>query len=268
MAFSKIASFIIFALLALSGCQQKASSEHLIKVGTIEGPETQLMIVAKEVALKKHGLEIQIVPFTDYTMPNEALANGSIDANMMQHAPYLKQAMLAKGYDLAIAAKTFIYPMGIYSHKIKKLSEVPTNATVALPNDPSNEARALLLLEKAGLITLKPTTTTQATTPNDIVKNTKQLKFKELDAAQLPRALEDVDIAVINTNYAMVANLMPSKDALFIESPDSPYANLLVVKRENLNSPKVKELIEALHSDAVLHEAKILFKNQVIPAWK
>ncbi len=185
------------------------------------------MEAAKKVAAQKYHLTVEIVPFTDYNMPNEALSDGSIDANMFQHQPYLDAAIKAKGYKIVAVAKTFVYPMGVYSKKITKLAALKPGAVVAIPNDPSNGARALLILQKAGLITLKPSAGATATIA-DISRNPKKLRFKEIDAAQLPRTLPDVDLAAINTNYAMIAGLIPSRDALFMKA-QSPYANLIVV---------------------------------------
>lgn len=262
---SFLITFLAGAIVFLAGCQHKENN-NTIKVGTMAGPETQLMQEAQTVAQQKYGLHIQIVQFTDYTMPNEALADGSIDANMFQTIPYLEEAVKAKNYKIVAVGKTFVYPMGVYSSKIKKLSALPKGATVGIPNDPSNEARALLLLQQGGLIKLKPDAGTNAT-PADVISNPKDIKFKELDAAQLPRALPDVDLAAINTNYAMLANLLPSRDALLIEKPDSPYANLVVVREDQKNDPKFKELVDALHSQAVVDLANKLFKGQAIAAW-
>ncbi len=256
---------VIFA--TFWGCSQKSSDAKTIKVGTIAGPETDLVETAKEYAKQKYGLDIQIVAFSDYTIPNAALADGSIDANMFQHTPYLDAAIKAKGYKIVPVGKTFVYPMGVYSKKITAIDQVKNGNTVAIPNDPSNEARALLLLEKAKLITLKPNAGTNATIL-DIADNPLNLKFKEIDAAQLPRTLADVDIAAINTNFAMVAGLLPSRDALIIEDPNSPYANLIVTRIGMENDPRVQELVEALHSQPVLNKAKELFKDQAVPAWK
>lgn len=257
----------ILSVILLTNCSKSHQpNNNLIRIGTIAGPETELMEVAKNVAQQKYNLDIEIVQFTDYILPNQALADGSIDANMFQHLPYLETAMKAKGYNLTPIGKTFIYPMGIYSKKIKDLKDLKDHATVAIPNDPSNEARALLLLEKTGLIKLKPETT--LATPNDITSNPKQLVFKELEAAQLPRILTDVDLAAINTNYAMVAGLLPSRDALALESADSPYANIVVVRTEDKDNPKFQKLMDALHSQEVEAKAKQLFQGQAIPAWK
>lgn len=269
LSFKKISSSLVVAgLLILGGCdKQKASASNEVIIGTIDGPETQLMQVAQQVAKQQYGLEVKIVTFSDYNLPNEALNDGSLDANMFQHLPYLTAAMQAKGYKLVPIGKTFIYPMGLYSKKYKVLSAVPNGATIALPDDPSNEARSLLLLQDAGLITLIPNAGTNATVL-DIVTNPHQFKFNTLDAAQLPRVLQDVAIAAINTNYAVPAGLYPSRDALYSEPANSPYANLVVVRMGTQNEPKFDELMNALHSPAVLAAANKLFEGQAIPAWK
>lgn len=259
---------LIFAFGALSACSQpQAPLTNHIKVGTISGPETELMEVAQKVAASKHDLKIEIIAFSDYAMPNEALSDGSIDANAFQHAPYLDAAIKSKGYKIVAIAKTFVYPMGVYSKKVKKIGDLKEGATVAIPNDPSNEGRALLLLEKAGLIKLKANVGTNGTII-DIISNPKKLVFKEVEAAQLTRALSDVDLATINTNYAMLAGLLPSRDALLMESPDSPYANLIVVRESQKDDPNLKKLVESFQSEEVIKKAETLFKGQAIPAWK
>lgn len=255
---------LITLSIALIGCQQQSANS--IKVGTIAGPETQLMEVAKDVAKKKYNLDVDIVTFSDYTLPNEALNDGSIDANMFQHQPYLDQYLKEKNYKLVAIGKTFVYPVGVYSQKIKNIKQTPDNAIVAVPNDPSNEARALILLSKAGLIKLKSGINTNATI-NDIASNPKKLQFKELDAASLSRVLPDVTLAVINTNYAVPAGLFPSRDAIFVEDKTSPYVNLVVVREADVNNPKAKELVDALHSPEVLQAANQLFKGQAVAGW-
>jgi len=269
-----IKSFLLIVLVAictqaLTGCQRQSAANQL-RVGTIAGPGTELMQVAKQVAAKKYGLNIKIVQFTDYIMPNQALAGGEIDANVFQHLPYLKIAIKAKHYKIVSIGKTFITPMGIYSKKIHSLAQLKSGDSVAIPNDPSNEARALLLLQKARLIKLRKGAGITATT-EAIVSNPLKLKFKTLNAAELPRVLSDVTIAAINTNYAMMAGLVPTKNSLFIESPHSPYANIIAVRADEVNNPKyktkLKQLVSALHSPEVLQAAKKLFKGQAIPAW-
>ncbi len=262
-----IGALILGLSIALTGCNDKSTTTTAtIKVGTIAGPETKLMEVAKQVAAKEYGLDVQIVTFTDYNQPNEALNNGSIDANMFQHQPYLDQSMAAHGYKLAVAGKTFIYPMGIYSKRYQQLTQIKDGDTVAIPNDPSNKSRALLLLQKAELLTLKDGGSASST-PLDITDNPYHLKIKALDAAQLSRVLPDVGLAVINTNYAVPAGLLPDRDALFIEGKDSPYANLIVVRMGDENNENVKHLVDALHSREVQAEAGKLFQGQVVAAW-
>lgn len=239
-------------------------SPNTIKVGTVAGPESELLEVAQKVAREKHGLNIKIIEFTDYNLLNEALQDGALDANVFQHLPYLKAASQAHGYRLKVMGQTFIYPTAIYSKRFKAIDALPNHALIALPNDPSNEARALLLLQKSGLITLKET---QNASIQDIKSNPKQLRFKELDAAQLPRVLEDVDAAVINTNFAISSGLNPMRDALFLEDKNSPYANLIVVREERATDEKLGWLVEALHSAEVQEKARTLFGGAAIPAW-
>ena len=190
--------------------------------------------------------------------------DGTLDANVYQHLPYLQAASKAHGYDFEVIGKTFVYPTGLYSTKIKTLRALPHHALIALPNDPSNEARALLLLQNAGLITLKGT---QNTTIRDIATNPKQLRFKELDAAQLPRILADVDAAVINTTFAIPAGLSPTRDALFIEHKDSPYANLIVIRRNSEKKEQLELLVKALNSKDVEKKAQELFGDSAMAAW-
>lgn len=256
--------FLSLCALFVSACQQH--DKNTLRIGTISGPETELMQTAKAVAKKQFGLNLEIVEFTDYLEPNAALNDGSIDANMFQHQPYLDQQIKDRKYQLVSIGKTFVYPMGIYSAKIKSLQAVPVGAMVALPNDPSNEGRALMLLEKAKLIKIKNGVGLYAM-PEDIIENPKQLKFKELDAAQIARSMPDVDLAIINTNYAIPAGLTPRKDALFIEGKDSPYANVIVIRKDEVNDPRMKQLVAALQSNAVLKATQQIFNGQAIVAW-
>jgi D-methionine transport system substrate-binding protein len=260
-----IVSLCLLPALLLVGCHGKKEAANEIKVGTISGPETNLMEVAKSVAKNCYGLDVDIVVFSDYNIPNAALQDDSIGANMFQHVPYLNAQNKARGYHLVSVGKTFVYPMGVYSNKIKNLADLKDGAKVAIPNDPTNEARALLLLQKAKLIELKPNATVLAT-PSDILKNPKHLNFVALNAAMLPRALHDVSIAVINTTFAIPAGLHPTS-ALYAEGPDSPYANVVVTRPADKNSIKVKELLAALHSKEVLATAQRIFGDAAIPAW-
>lgn len=180
----------VFLILNLTGCTKK-EGPHTITVGTVAGPETDLMRVAQEVAKEKYGLKVKIVTFSDYITPNIALSQGNIDANAYQHLPFLKAQIRQRGYAFVSVGKTFVFPMGLYSKKIKSLSQLEKGAKVAIPNDPSNEARALLLLQKAKLIRLKSGVDINAT-PMDIVKNPKKLQFVELEGPELPRALSEI----------------------------------------------------------------------------
>jgi D-methionine transport system substrate-binding protein len=251
-----------FLLLTLTACSKP--SPNTLVVGTISGPETELVEVAQKIALERDGITVKIVEFNDYNLPNEALQDGSLDANIYQHLPYLQASMKAHGYDLEPIGKTFVYPTGIYSSKFKSLKQLPEHATIALPNDPSNEARALLLLKKAGLITLK---NTHQASVQDIANNPKQLHFKELDAAQLPRVLADVDAAIINTTFAIPAGLRPSRDALYLEDKNSPYANLIVIRRNSTKKTQLALFVKAMNSEEVKDKAHQLFGDAAIVAW-
>ena len=254
----------LFGALCLSAC--KPAKTETVKVGTIDGPETQLMEAAKQVAKKKYNMDVQIVSFSDYNTPNAALNDGSLDANAFQTVPFLDAQSKQYGYKFAVVGKTFVYPVGIYSKKIKDIAEVPDNAKVAIPNDPSNEARALLLLEKANLLKLKQDAGVNAT-KMDVVENPKHLQIVELDAAQLPRSLADVDLAVINTNFAVGAGLSPIKDAIFHEDANSPYVNIIVAREKDANDPRIQHFVDAFHSDEVKQEAKKLFGDAAIPGF-
>ncbi len=254
---------ILLIATLLSACGEKQST---LKVGTIAGPETELIMTAKQVAHKRYHLPVEVISFTDYNLPNTALADHSIDMNIFQHTPYLAATNKARGYDLIAIGKTFIYPMGIYSKRYQALQALPRNGRIAIPNDPTNEARALQLLAKADIIQLSKTdffVTTQ-----DITANPKNLNFIPMNAAQLPRVLDEVDAAVINTNYAIPARLYPSKDALFQENQDSNYANLIVVRSQDQNNPNIQTFIKAVQSPEVIAKAHELFGNNAMIAWE
>lgn len=253
---------ILILILGLASCNKPAP--NTLVVGTIAGPETELIETAREIAKKDYGLNIKVVEFNDYNLPNEALQDGSLDVNVYQHLPYLKAAMAAHGYNLQAIGRTFVYPMGIYSKKFKSLTDLPAKSIIAIPNDPSNEARALLLLQEAQLITLKNTSNSNVP---EIDSNPKQFQFKEMDAAQLPRVLPDVAAAVINTTFALPAGLNPLRDALFTENKDSPYANIIVIRKDTEKRHQLELFVKALNSAPVKAKAKQLFGNAAIPAW-
>ena len=241
-----------------------ASAED-IKVGVSVGEHAEIMEHVAEVA-KTKGLMIDIVEFTDYVVPNQALNDGDLNANSFQHQPYLDNQIKDRGFDLVSIAKTITTPMGVYSENLKSLDDLPEGANVAIPNDPTNGGRALLLLADKGVITLADGVGLSPT-PLDVTENAKDIKFLELDAAQLPRALADADIAIINTNYALEAGLNPEKDAIAIENADSPYANIIVVRKGDEGADWAKALVEAYHSPEVKKYIQDKYTGAVIPAW-
>ena len=216
--------------------------------------------------LAKEGVELKVKEFTDYIQPNVQVAEKRLDANFFQHQPYLDEFNKAKGTHLVSVAGVHIEPLGVYSSKIKKLDELPTGATVVIPNDATNGGRALLLLAKAGVITLKDNKNILSTV-KDVTGNPKNVKFRELEAATIPRVLTQVDAALINTNYALEAKLNPEKDALAIEGSDSPYVNILVARPDNKDSEDMKKLAAALHSPEVKQFITEKYKGAVVPAF-
>ncbi|MBC3412278.1 MULTISPECIES: MetQ/NlpA family ABC transporter substrate-binding protein [Pseudomonas] len=216
--------------------------------------------------LAKEGVELKVKEFTDYIQPNVQVAEKRLDANFFQHQPYLDEFNKAKGTHLVSVAGVHIEPLGVYSSKIKKLDELPTGATVVIPNDATNGGRALLLLAKAGVITLKDNKNILSTV-KDVTGNPKNVKFRELEAATIPRVLTQVDAALINTNYALEAKLNPEKDALAIEGSDSPYVNILVARPDNKDSDAMKKLAAALHSPEVKQFITEKYKGAVVPAF-
>lgn len=255
----------ILALLALAAAFALPAQAEKIRVGVTPGPHAQIMEKVRDQA-KATGLEIEILEFSDYVVPNEALASGDLDANSFQHQPYLDNQIADRGYKLVSVAKTVTFPLGLFSAKLKSLEALPAKAKVAIPNDPTNGGRALILLAHQGLIKLRDGAGLAAT-PLDITDNPKNLRIVELDAAQLPRSLNDVDIAAINGNYALEAGLDPTKDALAREAADGPYANVIAVKAADKDKPWVKSLIAAYQSAAVKQFVLDTFKGALVPAW-
>ncbi len=253
------------AAVLLTACGQE-TQEHHIKVGAIAGLETQVVEVAKQVAKEKFNLDVEIVSFSDYVTPNIALNDGSIDVNAFQHLPYLEAQIQDRGYKLVPVGNTFVYPIAGYSKKITQLAQLADGAKVALPNDPTNLGRSLLLLEKQGLLTLKDGVGLTGSVL-DVVANPKQLKLIELEAAQLPRSLDDVDLAIINTTYASQLGLLPSRDGLFVEDKESPYVNLIVARENNQQDEKVKQFVQAYQSEEVHQAALKLFNGGVVKGW-
>ncbi|AIQ65447.1 methionine ABC transporter substrate-binding protein [Paenibacillus stellifer] len=216
--------------------------------------------------LEAEGIKLEIKEFTDYVQPNVQLAEGELDANFFQHKPYLDDQNQKNGWSLTSVVAVHVEPFGAYSKKIKSIDELKDGAKVAIPNDATNGGRALILLAKNGLITLKDPTNI-ASTKSDIVENKKNLKIIELEAANLPRQLAEVDLALINSNYALEAGLVPTKDALFIESGDSPYANLLVTRPEDKDKDAIKKLAAALTSAEAKKFIEDKYQGSIVPAF-
>lgn len=258
----------ISALLAVAAIALLSPLNALaetIKIGVSAGPHAQIMEKVKEQA-KAQGLDIQILEFSDYVVPNAALDAGDLDANSFQHQPYLDNQIADRGYKLVSVAQTVTFPLGLFSAKIKSLDLLPKGSKVAIPNDPTNGGRALLLLAREGLISVDPKAGLKATVL-DITANPKKLTIVELDAAQLPRSLGDVDVAAINGNYAMEAGLDPTKDAIAREPANGPYANIIAVRTADKDKPWVKKLVEIYHSAPVKAFVDTSFKGAVVPAW-
>ncbi|GAB3669880.1 MetQ/NlpA family ABC transporter substrate-binding protein [Actinocorallia lasiicapitis] len=266
-----LASAAALALTAACGgsdspATQPADPAKALVVGATAVPQGDILNFIKSDLADKAGLKLEVKEFTDYAQLNPAVEDGAIDANYFQHKPYLTEYSQQHGDKLTWTVNVHVEPLGVYSKKIDKLDALAAGATVAIPNDPTNGARALKLLADNGLITLKDPASTTAT-ERDITANTKNLKFKAFDAAQLPRSLEDVDAAVINGNYALAAKLNPAEDALVLEKADgNPYANGLVVKKGNESDPRVKKLGELLQSPEVKKFITDKYQGSVIPA--
>ena len=242
-----------------------AHAAQTLTVAATPVPHAEILEFVKP-ALAKEGVDLKVKVFTDYVQPNVQVAEKRLDANFFQHQPYLDEFNKAKGTQLVSVAGVHVEPLGAYSSKYKQLSELPNGATVVVPNDATNGGRALLLLDKAGVIKLKDANNILATV-KDISENTKGLKFRELEAATIPRVLTQVDLALINTNYALEAKLDPAKDALVIEGKDSPYVNILVARPDDKDSEAMKKLVAALHSPEVKKFIEEKYKGAIVPAF-
>ncbi|NLL29721.1 MAG: MetQ/NlpA family ABC transporter substrate-binding protein [Clostridiales bacterium] len=273
----RILSILLTGILSIGliGCGKADASEEskgtgedkTITIGVTPVPHAEIVNAIKP-DLEAKGYTVEVIEYTDYVTPNTALEDGDIDANYFQTIPYLEETNEGKGYSITYTKGVHLEPIGIYSHNFKSLEEIEEGARVAVPNDPSNEARALRLLESAGLIKLKEG---ELVTPKDITENPKNLEFEELEAAQLPRVLEEVGIAVINGNYAMEADLSPAEDALYLEDATTEaskkYHNVIAVKEGNEDSQKIKDLTEVLTSDAVKKFIEENYNGSVLPVF-
>jgi D-methionine transport system substrate-binding protein len=263
MFLKKIVPALAFSLAA--ALSATAAHAEKLSVAATPVPHAELLEQVKPV-LAKQGVELDIKVFTDYVQPNQQVADGQIDVNFFQHQPYLDSFNKERKTDLVTVGLVHVEPFGAYSSKLKDVKDLKDGALVALPNDPSNGARALLLLQKQGLIKLKDPANILATS-RDIVENPKNLKFRELEAATLPRILPDVDLALINTNYALEAGLNPIDNALFIEGSDSPYANIVVTTPAKKDAASVKKLVEALNSPETKQFILDKYKGAIVPAF-
>lgn len=254
----KIKFTLLAAILALP-----LVAKELIVVGATPVPHAQILKFVQPL-LEKEGYELRIQEFNDYVIPNIATQEGELDANFFQHAPYLEEFNKNRRTDLVKTVSVHLEPMGVYSSSIKNLNDLKSKEKVSIPNDPTNESRALEVLASLNLISLNDE---PLKTPLDIVDNPKKLRFIEIEAAQLPRTLDDVKLSVINTNFALSAGLNPTRDALAMESIDSPYANILVVKKGRENDPKIKALGKVLNSDELKDYIKKTYEGEIIPAF-
>lgn len=255
---------LFLSALAL-GALSAAASAETIKIGVTPGPHAQILEQVKPIAAKR-GLDIQIIEFSDYVVPNTALDTGEIQANSFQHQPYLDNQVKDRGFKIERAAYTVNFPIGVYSKKHKRWEDVPNGGTVTIPNDPTNGGRVLLLLRDKGVLKLKDGVGLKPTVA-DITDNPKKLKIVEIDAAQTPRTLDDVDAAAVNTNYATQAGLDPAKDAILREDPNGPYANIITVRTTDKDKPWVKTLVESYHTPEIKEFVLTKFKGAVLPTW-
>lgn len=253
----------ICALFLLSSCS--STPKHGLKVAATPVPHAQMLEFIKP-DLKAQGIELIVIVTDDYNMPNRALAYKEVDANFFQHIPFMEEQIKQFHYSIENLAKIEIEPMGIYSKKIDSLSKLKDNATIALPNDPTNEGRALLLLQSNGLIQLDSSTNLQATILN-IIHNPKNIHFIEVDAAMLPRSLGDVDAAVINTNFALEAKLSPTKDALALEDKNSPYANIIAIREGDKKRADIQALENTMTSEKMKAFILEKYKGAILPSF-
>ena len=252
----------------LTGCGEKAPEAPkavTLTVGATPVPHADILKFI-EPTLKKEGVNLKVVEFSDYVKPNLALSDKELDANFFQHKPYLDTFSAERGLKLSVLCSVHIEPMGVYSKSIKNVADLPDGAKIAVPNDPTNGGRALKVLETAGILKVRPEAGILAS-PADIVDNPKHVKIVEVEAAQLPRALDDVDAAVINSNYALAAKLNPTKDAIAIESKDSPYANVVVVRAGDENRPELQKLKNALLTPEVKKFLEEKYQGAAVPAF-
>jgi len=258
----------LYTLIGLLWSCGPSTDSNTLRVGVQAGPEYKLAETAQRVAKEKYGLDVELISFNDYVMPNEALHQKDIDVNVFQTRPYLDDQSKNRGYDFAVVGNTFVYPMAGYSRKIKSIDELKKDDTIVIPNDPSNLGRALLLLEKVGLIKLDEGVGLLPTAQN-IRENRLNLRILELEAPQLPRTLDDeqVTVAIINNNFAASNNLTAKRDGIFTEDGQSPYVNIIVCRSDNQADSKIQKFVQAYQSTEVEATAEEAFKGGAIRGW-
>ena len=258
---------LLMVVMAVAGCGKSApaADSKVLKVGATAVPHAEILEVVKPL-LEKEGIKLEIVEFSDYVQPNLAVSDKELDANFFQHTPYLEKFCAERNLKLVNVAGVHIEPMGIYSKNIKNLADTKDGAKVGIPNDPTNGGRALALLQSAKLLKLKDGVGINGT-PSDIVENPKNFSIIEVEAALLPRSLDDVAISVINSNFALEAKLNPVKDSLFTEPKDSPYANIVAIRKGDENRPELQKLAKALTSPEVKKFIEDKYKGAVVPAF-
>ncbi|AXA34063.1 MetQ/NlpA family ABC transporter substrate-binding protein [Francisella adeliensis] len=270
----KLTSLWLVSALLVFACGIQVYSNHStatnvnqITVGYITSPpQDAIMKLSKKIAKEKYNLDVKLVTFGDYNIPNRALNDNELQANVFQHIPFLEDQNKQFGYDIVPIGKTFLYPMGVFSKKYNKIDEIPNGATIAIPNDPTNQGRALMIMQDMGIIKLKDGITWQAT-PDSIASNPKKLKIIALQADQIPNNLGDVDVGIVNNDYIEKAGLT-LKDALFVEPKDSPFANVIAVNKDQKNNPKLKEYVKALNNPQIKKVADKYYPNDAaIAAW-
>jgi len=253
------------AIPAIAQAQDIGSAQRPIRIAGTAGPHSQVLEKVRDIAARD-GLHLRVIEFRDYIQPNAALAAGDLDANSYQHQPFLDQQVRDRGLQIVSVAKTLVFPMGVYSRRHRSLADLPQGGRVAIPNDPTNGGRALVLLAQNGAFSLREGADFRATVA-DITANPKRLRIVELEAAQIPRVLPELEAAAINTNFAVPAGLNPVRDSIALEAADSPYANVIAVHERNRNAPWVARLIAAYQNQEVKDFVQATFEGAVVPAF-
>ncbi len=261
---SGVVLFFLVAMVA-GGAFAQTGKLVTLKVGATPIPHGDLLQLIKP-DLEAQGIRLEIVELTDYVTPNILLADRQLDANFFQHLPYLNDFCADRKLQLESAGQVFVAPLGLYSRKYKKFEDIPAGSVITLPNDPTNEARGLILLENKGLIKLNPKAGLKATI-RDIVENPKRITFRAIEAPQLPRTLDDAAAAIINGTWAMQTGFIPSRDSLVLEGAESPYANIVAVRKGDANDPRIVALLKALQTQKVKDYLNSKYNGSFVPAF-